>query len=303
MQDWLDPAAPPDAPWKSQTDAKMIANMFLIHSLELMERISKILGHTAETVEFELEAQSARSQFQDGYVTANGRLVSDTQAVYAIAISFNLLSPSQRIRASKRLVELVRKNNFKIATGFAATPYICEALAITGNVQVAYSVLLQQECPSWMYAVKMGATTVWERWDSMLQDGSVNPGEMTSFNHYSYGAIAKFLYERVAGLQRLEPGWTRCRIEPAIGASFTSASASHETPYGTVSCSWTRTKVEGQQERFDLDLSIPYGVTAELVIPEGNSCKVLTVPYGEWDFHTLFLAQYTWPVEPLKSKS
>ncbi|KAJ8110241.1 hypothetical protein OPT61_g6864 [Boeremia exigua] len=303
LGDWLDPAAPPDAPWKSHTDAKMVANMFLIHSLELIGRISEILGHEAEAQGFRLEAQAARSQFHEEYITSNGRLVSDTQAAYALAICFDLLTPSQRNRASSRLVELVRKNNFRIATGFAATPYICEALACTGNVQVAYAMLLEQGCPSWLYAVAMGATTVWERWDSMLPDGSVNPGEMTSFNHYAYGAVAKFMHERVAGLQRLEPGWTRCRIEPAIGATFTNASVSHETPFGTVSCSWTRTKGEDNVETFKLELLVPHGVTAEVVLPEGTGQKHAVVGAGEWNFQSSFKPHYEWPILPLEAKS
>jgi alpha-L-rhamnosidase len=281
----------------------MVANMFLIRSLELMSRISEILGRTREAFDFGIEAQAARSQFHDEYITANGRLVSDTQAAYALAICFGLLAPPQRHRASKRLAELVRKNNFKIATGFAATPYICEALADTGHTQVAYAMLLEKACPSWLYAVTMDATTVWERWDSMLPDGSVNPEDMTSFNHYAYGAIAKFMYERVAGLQRLDPGWTRCRIAPAIGATFMSAAASHETPFGTLSCSWTRTKTEKHREAFALQVSVPYGVTAEIVIPDGSVQKNAVVESGEWEFHTVFSPDYEWPVEPLKSKS
>ncbi|KAF5507736.1 putative beta-glucosidase O [Colletotrichum aenigma] len=227
LGDWLDPAAPPDAPWKSPTDAKMVANMFLIQSLNLMARISAILRHKDKQAEFEKEADAAKTEFHLEYVTQNGRIVSDTQAAYALAICLDILNPQQRITAGARLVELVRKNNFKIATDFAGTSYLCEALFSTGHTQVAYSMLLEKECPSWLYPITMGATTVWERWDSMLPDGSINPSEMTSFNHYDFGAIAKFLYERVAGLQRLEPGWTRCRVAPVLGAEFTHASAAH----------------------------------------------------------------------------
>ncbi|KAH7142316.1 bacterial alpha-L-rhamnosidase-domain-containing protein [Fusarium sp. MPI-SDFR-AT-0072] len=179
----------------------MVSNMFLIQSLDLMAQISGILGNDAEQKSF----------------------TADSQA---------------RIRAGTRLVELVRKNQFKVGTGFAATPFLCEALPVTGSLQVAYAMLMEKGCPSWLYPVTMGATTVWERWDSMLPDGTINPGEMTSFNHYAFGVIAKFMYERVAGLQRLEPGWTKFRIEPSIGAEFSSASAHHITSQGTISVSW-----------------------------------------------------------------
>ncbi|KAI8299833.1 hypothetical protein K4K59_001925 [Colletotrichum sp. SAR11_240] len=124
LGDWLDPAAPPDAPWKSPTDAKMVANMFLIQSLNLMARISAILGHKDKQAQFEKEADAAKTEFHLDYVTQNGRIVSDTQAAYALAICLDILNPQQRITAGTRLVELVRKNNFKIATGFAGTPFL-----------------------------------------------------------------------------------------------------------------------------------------------------------------------------------
>ncbi|KAF2008743.1 glycoside hydrolase family 78 protein [Aaosphaeria arxii CBS 175.79] len=304
LGDWVDPAAPPDAPWKSPTDAKMIANMFLIQSLELMSRISKILSKEDEEKHFRAEADAARIEFHDEYVTTNGRITSDTQAAYALAICLDILSPAQQVRAGARLVELVRKNNFKIATGFAGTPFICEALLLTGNTQVAYAMLIEKQCPSWLYAVTMGATTVWERWDSMLPDGTVNPGEMTSFNHYAYGAVAKFLHERVAGLQRLEPGWKKCRFAPSIGGTFSHASSSHVTPRGKISCSWeTRVTASEGIETILLKVSVPYDTVVEVVIPEKGRERTETVGPGEWSFRSKFTRGGGWPVEPLKPKS
>ncbi|KAL0942730.1 bacterial alpha-l-rhamnosidase domain protein [Colletotrichum truncatum] len=303
LGDWLDPAAPPNAPWKSPTDARMVANMFLIQSLNLIARISGILGQDAKKAEFEQEAEAAKAQFHEEYVTQNGRVVSDTQAAYALAICLDILTPSQRERAGTRLVELVRKNNFKIATGFAGTPFVCEALFATGNVQVAYRMLLEKECPSWLYPITMGATTVWERWDAMLPDGSINPGEMTSFNHYAFGAIARFLFERVSGLQRLEPGWAKCRVAPIIGAEFSHASASHLTRYGNIDCSWQTTKNEQGGEILNLKVSLPYGVTAEIILPNEASEKTEVTGPGEWTFQTEIKRDYEWPVLPLPPKS
>jgi len=304
-QDWLDPAAPPEAPWKAATNARMIANMFLIQSLELMGKISGILGREAEKAHFNSEVKAAREEFHDEYVTRNGLITSDSQAAYALAICFRLLDPHQQERAATRLVELVRKNEFKIGTGFAGTPYLCEALALTGHVQVAYAMLLEKGCPSWLYPVTMGATTTWERWDSMLPDGSINPGQMTSFNHYAFGAVAKFLYERVGGLQRLEPGWTKVRIAPAMGAEFARASASHETPNGRVSCEWqTTSRGEGTSQSFKIWVAVPYGVSAEVVLPSGKGEEVTkVVGAGEWTFESDFERAYKWPILPLPPKS
>ena len=299
----------------------MVANMFLIQSLDLMANISSLLGRTSEHNHFTAEAASALAEFHQEYVTPNGRLVSDTQAAYALAICLNILRPAQLAVAGARLAELVRKNNLRIGTGFAGTPFLCEALAATGHLQTAYAALLETGCPSWLYPVTMGATTVWERWDSMLSDGRIHPGEMTSFNHYAFGAIAKFLYERVAGLQRLEPGWTRCRVAPAVGARFTRASASHETPRGTVACEWTTRPVAAAAtttttittssgggddgiEEMQLSVSVPYGTTVEVVLPTMDKGERReTVGPGSWSFQTVFRRDYEWPVLPLKPKS
>ncbi|KAF4921955.1 hypothetical protein CGCVW01_v005612 [Colletotrichum viniferum] len=234
-RDWLDPNAPPDEPMKAVTDPPLVANAFLIRSLDLLIRVATILEKNEDAEHYRKESAAARQEFLDEYVSANGRLTSDSQTAYALAIAFDLLSPKQTQRAGDRLSEIVRRNSFKIGTGFAGTPYICEALTQTGHSDVAYAMLLNETCPSWLYPVKMEATTVWERWDSMLPDGSINPGDMTSFNHYTFGAVAKFMVEWLAGLKRLGPGWKRSRAEPVLGGEFTHAAAEHLTPYGKVS--------------------------------------------------------------------
>ncbi|KAM0230272.1 hypothetical protein ACHAP5_011414 [Fusarium lateritium] len=301
--DWLDPAAPPDRPWNGSTDAKMVSNMFLLQSLDLMSKICGVLGQEDEQRKFKEDYQATCIEFQQEYVTPRGRISSDSQAAYALAICLDLLEPAQRVRAGDRLVELVRKSEFKVGTGFAATPFLCEALASTGHFQVAYAMLLEKGCPSWLYPVTMGATTVWERWDSMFADGSINPGEMTSFNHYAFGAIAKFMYERVAGLQRLEPGWRKLRIAPVIGATFSRASASHISPQGTIDFEWYTQVLNGNDEEFTIRARIPLNTTAEIVLPGLVKEEVKEVGPGEWTFGSLFKRDYEWPVLPLPSKS
>lgn len=268
-----------------------------------MTRITNLLHKDKEKRDFEKEFEAAKKQFQEEYVTSNGRLVSDSQTAYAIAICFGLLAPAQQERAGNRLVYLVRKNNFRIGTGFAGSPFLCEALALTGHIQVAYAMLLEKGCPSWLYPVTMGATTMWERWDSMLPDGSINPGEMTSFNHYAFGSIAKFLYERLAGLQRLEHGWKKCRVAPCIGAHFSESSASHDSPLGLVSCSWKTTDADEKRSQLEVKVTVPPGMTCEVILPEGSGELQKTVSQGNWTFETVFMRDYEWPVKPLPRKS
>ncbi|KAL4866142.1 hypothetical protein BDV12DRAFT_210678 [Aspergillus spectabilis] len=309
LGDWLDPTAPPDAPWKGATDARLVADAFLINSLDLMCKITEILDQSTDNTHFKSWRKAALKEFQNEYITSNGRLVSDSQTAYALAIGFNLLTtPSQLSHTAERLVYLVRKNVFKIATGFAGTPYICEALARTGHMNIAYSMLLNIECPSWLYPVTTGATTVWERWDSILPDGGVNPGDMTSFNHYAFGAIARFMIERVARLSRASPGWRNVRIKPGVlGGSFRNARAEHVCSFGVVGCEWVVEECEGDEEkdRITLKMTVPYGTTCEVIFPEERRERREIVGPGEWVFESWFVRGWggEWPVEALPPKS
>ncbi|RBQ96569.1 hypothetical protein VDGD_04339 [Verticillium dahliae] len=264
-----------------------------------MSQMAGLLGKELDATRYRQEAAACRLEFGAEYVSPNGRLPSDTQTAYALAITFNLLTPAQLGRAGDRLAEIVRRNTFRVGTGFAGTPYICEALAQTGHSDVAYAMLTERACPSWLYPVTMGATTMWERWDSMLPDGSVNPGDMTSFNHYAYGAVAKFMVERLAGLKRAEAGWKRARTEPEVGGDFTWARAEHLTPYGRVASSW---RLEGKEGDLTLtiDVVVPPTPEMEVVIP-GDEPRTEIVGSGEWSFSVPFTRRYEWPVKPISA--
>ncbi|KAL3492160.1 bacterial alpha-L-rhamnosidase domain protein [Aspergillus germanicus] len=292
LGDWLDPNAPPNDPQKAVTDPTLVANAFLARCLTLMAKTSTILGRNEDARFFEDRYINARSEFVEEYVSLSGRLVSDSQTAYALAICFDLLSPDQIMIAGNRLAEIIKSNKLCIGTGFAGTPFVCEALARTGHANTAYAMLLNEKCPSWLYPISMGATTIWERWDSMLPDGSINGGEMTSFNHYAFGAVSKFLVERVAGLQRVSPGWKTSRVEPLLGGGLTSASASHVTPYGVVSVSWTLEERDTGDEvegggKFTLDVVVPPTTTMEVVLPSRGEKAAQIVRSGKWSFSCL----------------
>ena len=300
LQDWLDPSAPPSEPQKALTDRVLVANAFLIRSLDLLAQTATVLGKDGDAAKYHAMATDARADFAAEYVTYNGRLISDTQTAYALAICFHLLSPHQLRRAGSRLAEIVRRNSFRVATGFAGTPFVCEALCLADHPDVAYAMLLNEKCPSWLYPVTLGATTVWERWDSMLPDGQVNPGEMTSFNHYAYGTVAKFMVERLAGLRRLQPGWKRTRVQPKVEGPFTWAKAEHLTPYGMVSSSWVLTELADDNTRvLQIEVVVPPTTEMEVVIPGVDGNRTEIVGSGKWSFTTAHLKRKTWPVKPI----
>ncbi len=165
-------------------------------------------------------AERTRTAFNDHYVSDDGTIRSDAQTVYALAIVFGLLDDRTALLAGKRLADLVAESGHRIQTGFAGTPYVLDALSTTGHLDEAYRLLLQRECPSWLYTVMMGATTMWERWDSMLPDGTINPGQMTSFNHYALGAVADWMHRNIGGIAPLEPGYSRVLIAPQPGGGI-----------------------------------------------------------------------------------
>ncbi len=261
--DWLDPTAPPDNPFRAKADPDVIATAHLARSAEVVGKAADIVGQTDLAREYTHLAERVRQAFAAEYTTEGGRVLSDAATTYALALQWALLpTEAQRQRAGERLADLVRTSGFRISTGFVGTPLMADALADSGHPDLAYRLLLQTGCPSWLYAVTMGATTVWERWDSMLPDGSINPGQMTSFNHYALGAVADWMHRRVAGLAAAEPGYRTIDVRPLFTEHLTNASAKHLTPYGEASVAWTR--ADG---RVTLTVTVPVGSRAKVAVP------------------------------------
>jgi len=228
-----------------------------------------VLGRAEDEARYLALASEVRDAFAREYVTPSGRMLSDAATAYALAIQFSLLSDAaQRRQAGERLAELVRASGYHISTGFAGTPLMCDALCSVGEYGAAYRLLMQQDCPSWLYAVTMGATTIWERWDSLLPDGSINPGEMTSFNHYAFGAVADWLHRTVAGLAPADPGYGRIEFRPKPGGGLKYASARHKTPYGMAECAWA---IDDEAGSIEIRVVVPPNAKAVVTLPGSDS--------------------------------
>ena len=275
--DWLDPTAPPERAADAKTHADIVASAYVYRSTDLVAQAAQLLGRSAEAVRYRELAEGVRTAFLAEYVTPSGRMMSDAQTAYALAIVFDIAPPQQQAALGRRLAELVRETGYRIGTGFVGTPIIQDALTRTGHLETATRLLTQTECPSWLYPVTMGATTIWERWDSMLPDGSINPGEMTSFNHYALGAIGDWLHRTVAGLAPAEPGYRTLLVQPQPLPGFTHARAEHRTPYGTAAVGWRR---EG--ETVTVTATVPPNTQARVILP--GTGEELTVGSGrhEW---------------------
>jgi alpha-L-rhamnosidase len=278
--DWLDPDAPPENPAKAKADTGVVATACAYRSAFLVAQAASILHKDAEATEFTALAKRLRAAFNKHYVE-NGRVLSDCTTVYSLAIVFGLLDPANQDAAGDRLAQLTEQAQYRISTGFAGTPFITDALTMTGHLEDAYKLLLEESCPSWLYPVTMGATTVWERWDSMLPDGTINPGEMTSFNHYALGAVADWLYRVVGGISALTPGYAELLIAPRPGGGLTDVQTSLATRHGQVGVHWF---ISGANLTVQTD--VPEGVGGILRLP-GQSDQPLqpgrsttTIPMG-----------------------
>ncbi|HEY8284891.1 MAG TPA: glycoside hydrolase family 78 protein [Chloroflexota bacterium] len=261
--DWLDPAAPPARPGDTRTDPHLVATAYFARSAELLGLAAGVLNRAKEEDHYRTLATEAREAFDREYISPSGRIVSDSTTAYALALRFDLLRDSERRRhAGKRLADLVRDGGYRISTGFVGTPLICDALCDVGEYDTAFRLLTQRACPSWLYPVTMSATTIWERWDSMLPDGSVNPGEMTSFNHYALGAVADWLHRTVGGLAPAEPGYRHIEVKPHPGGRLAHARARHRTPYGPAEVAWAI-----ERGHIGITVDVPPNTTATVTLP------------------------------------
>lgn len=250
------------------TDKYLIAQSFFIHSTQLMINTAKALGKTEDEKRYTALLNNLKNAYVKEYMTPNGRLVSSTQTAYVLALNFDILPEALRPKAAAQLAENVKSYGNHLTTGFLGTPYLCHVLTRFGYTDVAYSLLLQETYPSWLYPVKMGATTIWERWDGIKPDGTFQTPGMNSFNHYAYGAIGDWMYRTITGLQEAAPGYKKILVAPQPGGTLTSAAAELQTLYGLAKSSW---KIESGLLK--LDITIPANTTAEILLPKASEVK------------------------------
>ncbi len=250
------------------TDKYLIAQCFYANSVQLLINTAKVLNNTADETIYTALLKKVKDAFLREYLTPNGRLISGTQTAYVLALNFDMLPENLRTQAAERLAENVKSYDNHLTTGFLGTPYLCHVLTRFGYTDIAFKLLLQEDYPSWLYPVKMGATTIWERWDGQKPDSSFQTPGMNSFNHYAYGAIGDWMYRKLVGLDTYEDGvgYKHIKIMPHIGGGFTNAAASLQTYYGTVSSGW---KIEN--DKLLMDVEIPANTTATVYVPAANA--------------------------------
>ena len=253
------------------TDKYLIAQCFYANSVQILLNTARVLNKSDDAAMYSSLLQKVKEAFLREYVTPNGRIISSTQTAYVLALNFDMLPENERAKAAERLADNVRSYDDHLTTGFLGTPYLCHVLTRFGFTDLSYKLLLQDTYPSWLYPVKMGATTIWERWDGEKPDSSFQTPGMNSFNHYAYGAIGDWMYRIMVGIDTYEDGvgYKHIKIQPHIGGGFTNAAASLKTYYGTVSSGW-----QIANTKINMDVEIPVNTTATVYIPSSNASTI-----------------------------
>ena len=244
------------------TDIYLIATAFYAYSAGITAQAAKVLGYAEDEKIYSLLRKKIVGAFQKEYVTKTGRLVSETQTACVLALHFDLLKAEHRPRVLMSLIANLERHGKRLTTGFVGTPYLCHVLSGNGFHELAGTLLQNDGYPSWLYAVNRGATTIWERWNSIREDGCFGEVSMNSFNHYAYGSIGSWMYQKLAGLQIIEPGYKKSRIAPAPVKGITEAHASIKTVYGLLVCKWSY-----KENRFVVDIVVPCNTSALVLLP------------------------------------
>lgn len=253
------------------TDRNLISTAFYAYSTSLLAKSAAVLGKQDDASQYKRLFEQIRDVFNKEYVSPAGRVYSGSQTGYVLALHFDLLPESVRMKAAENLAEDIKSRGNHLSTGFLGTPYLCHVLSRFGQQDVAYKLLFQERFPSWLYPVKMGATTIWERWDGIRADSSFQDKGMNSFNHYAYGAIGEWMYRVAAGIDFDEqhPGYKKFHLRPRPGGSFTWMKTGLETQYGEIRSEWI---VEGGSITYSV--VIPPNTTANIRLPDAAGKSV-----------------------------
>lgn len=267
--DWVSPDVPKMSQWQKRS--KWTATASLYNTSSTLSEIAAILGEDKDAQKYKKLSEKVANAYVGVFTDGNGKLKTEFQTAYVLPLKFGMFDENSTPKAADNLVRLIENNDYCIATGIPGTPYILFALSDNGKSDVAYKMLLNTKCPSWLYEVKAGATTLWERWDGLNEDGVCDmandgiAGGMVSYNHYVFGSVGAFLYNRVLGVEPTRAGYEKFKVEPVLGGGLTYAKGEVKTPYGIIKAEW---KMDGGD--FTLEVYVPRGTECTAVLPDGS---------------------------------
>lgn len=259
--DWLNLDDPTPTP--------VIDTAFVAKSARQLSEMATVIGEDADAARYRQLYEDVRAAFIDEFIAADGTVRGDSQTAYILTITNDLVPDDRRDDLIDRFVATIERRDWHLSTGFLGVDGLLSALTEVGRTDVAYRLLQNTSYPSWGYAIERGATTIWERWNSIMPDGSFGPVEMNSFNHYAYGAVGEWMYRTMAGVSALEPGYRSILVAPELGEGIDHVDLTHETRYGTVRSAWER-----DGDDLHLEVEIPAGSTATVRVPASSRWAV-----------------------------
>lgn len=266
--DWLALDNPVAGSCFGGTDCYYVASAYYYYSTYLTARAAEALGDQANAKKYDQRAEEIRAAFRKEFFTATGQIAEPTQTAMLLALSMNLAPDEARPRLVRDLRKKLEARNMHLDTGFVGTYHLMRTLSSVGLGACAYTLLLNEDYPSWLYEVNMGATTVWERWNSVLPDGLVSDTGMNSMNHYSYGAVVEWMYRCMCGLNAIEPGFASARIAPMSDDRFDWVRAEYASASGTYRSGWQR-----ENGVLTYTVEVPFGATA-VFVPESADARL-----------------------------
>jgi len=247
----------------------VLQRAYYAHLSALMAEMAAAIGRTDDAARYRAQSEEAKAAFQRDFILPDGSIKESSQTGYALAFTMDLVPADLRTKVAEKFVAEIEKRDWHLATGFIGTPRLLPGLHLAGRDDVAYRLLLQETFPSWLFPVKNGATTVWERWDGWTPDKGFQTISMNSFNHYAFGSVAEYLYRQVAGIDSDGPGYRKIVIRPATAAGLTNARAAYASVAGRIESAW---RIENG--RFHLDVTVPPNTTATIFVPAVAPDKV-----------------------------
>ena len=273
--DWLALDASDPVSRKGGTPEDFIASAFYCYSAGLVAKAARVLRRTEQAVTYEHLSDEIKLAIQNEYFTATGRLAVPTQTGYVLALFMDLIPAAHRERVKNDLIARLTKDKSHLRTGFVGTPYLCRVLSNIGANDLAYTLLLNEDYPSWLYAINLGATTIWERWNSINLDGSISSTGMNSLNHYAYGSIVEWMYRDMCGLNPSSGedgvvGFRYARIAPKPDKSLQWAKAHYRSAAGAYESGW-RIDEAGQ---LIIKIAVPFNASAKVVLPNAQMSEI-----------------------------
>lgn len=283
--DWLALDGPDEQSMKGGTSDTYVATVYYYQTASIMAKTAEYLGNSRDAENYRKLAEEIRETLLHEYFSPAGHLTENTQTAYILALRFGLYRNKEVL--IKDLLAILKKSKFKIKCGFTGAPVLCQTLSEHGESALAWQFLMNEEAPGWLHEVNLGATTIWERWNSLLPDGKISGTDMNSLNHYSYGSVVEFLYAYAAGIRSGAEGFSNTLIAPQPNGRIKNFTCSYQSPVGKFVSNW---RILDNGELY-IHIEIPFGCKARIVLPQSNK-EPVTAESGSYDFQYKPLHDY-----------